>query len=67
MSLEFATCPVCKQKLGVYDYMTTGADVVCANPECQTYLRIDSRRPLRLSVIPDQQTYNAETRPESYD
>jgi uncharacterized protein YbaR (Trm112 family) len=67
MSLEFVACPVCKQKLALFDYMTIGADVVCANPECLTYLRIEGRKPLKLSVIPDRQTYNADTRPESYD
>jgi uncharacterized protein YbaR (Trm112 family) len=66
MSLEFAACPACKQKLALFDYMTTGADVVCANPQCLTYLKIESRRPLRLAVIPDDKTYNAEARPESY-
>lgn len=67
MSLELTTCPVCKQKLAIFDYMTTGADVVCANPECQTYLRIERRNPLKLTVIPYPQTYNADTRPEAYD
>jgi uncharacterized protein YbaR (Trm112 family) len=67
MALEFVACPVCKQKLALFDYMTVGADVVCANPDCLTYLRIERRRPLQLRVIPDGQTYNADTRPESYD
>ncbi|HWQ15826.1 MAG TPA: hypothetical protein VNL77_23695 [Roseiflexaceae bacterium] len=67
MSLETLTCPVCKQKLAVFDYMlTAGAEVVCANPQCLTVIRIDSRRPLRVSVVPEEQTYNADSRPESY-
>lgn len=66
MALEFGTCPVCKQKLAIFDYMITGAELVCANPGCLTYLRIEGRNPLRLTVIPLDETYNADSRPESY-
>jgi alpha-aminoadipate carrier protein LysW len=63
---EFATCPVCKQKLAFQEYITVGTEVVCANPNCESTLRIDSRRPLRISLVPIQETFNADSRPESY-
>jgi len=61
---EFATCPVCKQKLAIQDYMLVGSQVVCSN--CETNLRVDKRRPLRLVQIPIQETFNVNDRPESY-
>ena len=64
MAPEFATCPVCKQKLALQDYITVGTEVVCNN--CESNLRIDSRRPLRISLVPIEQTFNADSRPESY-
>lgn len=64
MAVEFATCPVCKQKLALQDYVLPGNEVVCAN--CETNLRITKRRPLRVEQIPIEQTYNADSRPESY-
>jgi hypothetical protein len=61
----FATCPVCKQKLALQDYMAiVGAEVVCSN--CETNLRVESSRPLRLTHVPVQETFNASSRPESY-
>jgi hypothetical protein len=61
----FATCPVCKQKLALQDYMAlVGAEVVCSN--CETSLRVDSSRPLRLTHVPNTETFNASSRPESY-
>lgn len=66
MPPEFVRCPVCKQKLAIQDYVTVGSDVVCANPECLTSLRIVSRRPLRVEVVPIEETFNADDRPESY-
>jgi uncharacterized protein YbaR (Trm112 family) len=66
MSLAFVACPVCKQKLAVIDYVTVGAEVVCANPQCLTTLRVESQRPLRVAVVPAEQTFNADSRPESY-
>jgi hypothetical protein len=66
MAMEFTTCPVCGQQLGLLDYMLVGSEVVCANPQCLTSLRIDQRNPLRVSVVPEEQTYNADSRPESY-
>lgn len=64
MGLEFAVCPVCKQKLAVFDYMTVGSEVVCSN--CETTLQIKSHRPLRVERLPVEATYNADSRPESY-
>jgi recombinational DNA repair protein (RecF pathway) len=61
---EFATCPVCKQKLALQDYLVVGSEVVCAN--CETNLRIQQRRPLKLVQIPIEETYNVDSRPESY-
>ncbi|MFO7169143.1 MAG: hypothetical protein DIU80_014060 [Chloroflexota bacterium] len=66
MTLETVTCPVCKQRLAVFSYVTTGAEVVCANPNCLTALRVESHRPLRVAVVPREQTYDADSRPESY-
>jgi alpha-aminoadipate/glutamate carrier protein LysW len=61
----FATCPVCKQKLALQDYMALlGNEVVCSN--CETNLRVESARPFRLVELPIEQTYNADMRPESY-
>jgi hypothetical protein len=66
MSIQFTVCPVCKQKLGVMDYVEQGTLLVCANPECDTSLRLVARRPLRVEVVPEQETYAVEFRPESY-
>jgi alpha-aminoadipate carrier protein LysW len=61
---EFATCPVCQQRLALQDYVGVGAEVVCAN--CETNLRVEKRRPLRLVKIPIEDTFNVDSRPESY-
>ena len=66
MAVEFAKCPVCGQKLALQDYVLKGTEVVCANPKCLTTLRIDQRNPIRLSVVPIEQTRNVDSRPESY-
>ena len=66
MALEFATCPVCGQKLAIQDYMIVGSEVVCANAHCETNLRVARLRPLRLVQIPIEDTYNVDSRPESY-
>ena len=66
MAIEFATCPVCKQRLGIISYMLVGTEVVCANPKCETNLRIEQRNPLRIVQVPVNETYNANDRPESY-
>ena len=65
VAIEFVACPVCKQKLVVYDYMTDGADVVCVN--CESNLRISQHNPIKLELIPLEETYNRNDRPESYD
>jgi alpha-aminoadipate/glutamate carrier protein LysW len=47
------------------DYMArVGAEVVCNN--CETNLRVESQKPFRVAVIPIDDTYNADMRPESY-
>lgn len=65
-TVEFVTCPTCKQKLALPDYMTVGTLVVCANERCGTSLRIVSRRPLRVEAVPEAETYTVDYRPESY-
>jgi hypothetical protein len=61
----FAICPVCKQKLALQDYMAlVGVEVVCSN--CETNLRVESGRPLRLTHMAIEETFNASSRPESY-
>jgi alpha-aminoadipate carrier protein LysW len=64
MPLEFASCPICKRKLALQEYVVVGSEVVCAN--CETNLRVEKRNPLRLAQIPVEETFNASSRPESY-
>jgi uncharacterized CHY-type Zn-finger protein len=64
MTIEFAVCPVCKQRLGLQEYVGVRAGVVCAN--CESNLRVEHRRPLRLKLVPVEETFNADDRPESY-
>lgn len=66
MAVEFVKCPTCKQKLAIMEYMTVGSLVVCANERCETNLRIVGRRPLRVEVVPEEETYRPDYRPESY-
>lgn len=66
MPVEFVKCPVCKQKLAVFDYMTVGTLVVCANLKCGTSLRVLQRRPLRVEAVPEVETHKVDYRPESY-
>lgn len=67
MPLAFVRCPVCKQKLALQEYMQTiGTDLVCANIDCETNLRVTHSRPLKIEQIPVEATYNADDRPESY-
>jgi hypothetical protein len=61
----FATCPVCKQKLALQDYMVlVGAEVVCDS--CETNLRVERVKPFRLAQIAIEETFNSSSRPESY-
>ena len=62
--MEVISCPVCQQKLAVQAYVLVGTELVCAN--CETNLRITKRRPLRVEQIPIEETYNVDSRPESY-
>jgi uncharacterized protein YbaR (Trm112 family) len=64
MAPEIVTCPVCKQKLMIQDYVTIGSEMVCNN--CESALRIDSRRPLRVTLVPYAATLDQDSRPESY-
>ena len=41
-----------------------GVEVVCSN--CETNLRVENSRPLRLTLVPVEETFNASSRPESY-
>lgn len=66
MSVEIVKCPVCKQKLALQAYVIIGSEVVCANPNCLTTLRVVKRRPLRVEAVPVEQTFNRDSRPESY-
>ena len=66
MSVEFIKCPACGQRLALQEYVLQGNEVVCANPRCLTTLRVDQRKPLRMSIVPAEQTRNPDSRPESY-
>ncbi|RRR69317.1 MAG: hypothetical protein EI684_16010 [Candidatus Viridilinea halotolerans] len=66
MNVEFIACPNCKQRLGVIAYVVKGSLVVCANPRCGTSLRVVSRKPLHVEVVPEAETYQVDYRPESY-
>jgi lysine biosynthesis protein LysW len=57
-------CPVCSQKLMFNFTMLPGALVVC--PKCDTDLRITNRDPDRVETVPEEETLNAESKPESY-
>ncbi len=66
MDLEVVSCPACKQKLAIQPYIMVGALVVCANPNCGTSLRIIKRKPVKVEIVPEEQTFNVDYRPESY-
>jgi hypothetical protein len=66
MGVEFVKCPNCQQKLGVQGYVSVGTHIVCANPKCNTSLRIVSRKPLKVERVPIEQTFTHAHRPESY-
>jgi ssDNA-binding Zn-finger/Zn-ribbon topoisomerase 1 len=65
-SVEVVKCPVCKQKLALQRYIAPGMRVVCANPKCDTTMRVVSRKPARVERVPFNQTRNADSSPESY-
>lgn len=58
------TCPRCQQKLMLTFTMLRGSIVVC--PKCGADLRIVSRDPDRVEVLPPEATLNANAKPESY-
>lgn len=66
MAVEVVVCPVCKQKLALQGYILVGTHVVCANPNCNTSLRIVSRSPVKAERVPVEQTHHPDYRPESY-
>ncbi|NNJ09045.1 hypothetical protein EKD04_001745 [Chloroflexales bacterium ZM16-3] len=66
MAVEIVQCPVCKQKLGLQDYVTINTLLVCANVMCGTNLRVLSRHPTHVEQVPESATYSADSRPESY-
>ncbi len=57
-------CPICSQKLMLNYTMLAGSLVVC--PQCATDLRITGRNPDRVEAVPEAETLNAESKPESY-
>ncbi len=64
MALTLMNCPVCKQKLAIYEYIPVGTELVCAN--CETNLRIEGQQPLKVAKVAITETFNANSRPESY-
>lgn len=67
MALAFVRCPVCKQRLALQEYMqSVGTELVCANPKCETNLRVTSEKPFKIEQIPVAETRNVNDRPESY-
>lgn len=66
MNIEIIRCPKCRQKLALYPGMVVGTIVVCANPRCETRLRITRRKPARIEHVPYEETLTANGNPESY-
>jgi uncharacterized protein YbaR (Trm112 family) len=65
-TMEIVKCPVCKQKLSLQAYAIINTRVVCANPQCNTTLRVTRRNPARVERVPFEQTLNQDSSPESY-
>ena len=57
-------CPRCGQKLMLTFTMLRDSIVVC--PKCGADLRIVSRNPDKVEVLPPEATLNADAKPESY-
>jgi uncharacterized protein YbaR (Trm112 family) len=66
MAVEFVVCPQCGQKLAVQAHVVAGSSIVCANPQCNTSLRVLGRKPIKVERLRIQETFNADHRPESY-
>ncbi|MGQ9894669.1 MAG: hypothetical protein ACUVSY_12800 [Roseiflexus sp.] len=64
MSLEVTKCPICGRKLALQAYVMPGTRLVCT--DCESNLYVETRRPLRLRLVSEEATYNADDRPESY-
>jgi hypothetical protein len=58
---------VCGQKLALQRYILAGSRVVCANPNCNTTLRVTSIQPARIERVPFEETLNSDSSPESYE
>lgn len=66
MSVEFVRCPKCGQKLALQEYVLLGTLVVCANQHCLSNLEVESRKPLRVKLVPIERTFHPDYRPESH-
>jgi uncharacterized protein YbaR (Trm112 family) len=64
--IEVVACPVCGQKLALQRYILVGSRVVCANPACNTTLRVASRKPAQIERVSFEETLNQDSSPESY-
>lgn len=65
--IQVVSCPVCGQKLALQRYILAGSRVVCANPNCNTTLRVTSIQPARIERVPFEETLNSDSSPESYE
>ncbi len=65
-NVEIISCPVCKQRLALQGYIVIGTRIVCANPSCNTTLRVTGRNPARVEQLTEAETRNADSSPESY-
>ncbi len=64
MSAQVAQCPVCRRRLAVQSHVVKGTSVVCA--DCRTTLKVVALSPLKFEKVDVSQTYNVDSRPESY-
>lgn len=66
MPVEIVSCPACKQRLALQAYVPPETLVVCANVTCGASLRVASRRPAKVDLVPERDTHSADCQPESY-
>ncbi|MCS6888411.1 MAG: hypothetical protein NZQ09_09395 [Chloroflexus sp.] len=52
--------------MAIFPYVPVGGQVVCANRNCGASIRLVSRKPLRIELVPEEATYTVDYRPESY-
>jgi hypothetical protein len=43
-----------------------GTRFVCANPDCDTNIKVTGNNPLKIELLPVSETRDADARPESY-